>query len=153
MKVLLGTAALGAACSSSSSNTDPGYGVVDPMPPPARCAGPIGTLTGTARFEPGPNGTSDLILRLDPPKDAGTKFAIVSGPMTENATVKHEIDAQGALVVRVTNPPASPLDLTIPVALTCSEGPANATVTINWTAEQRQAQTPIPVTAQPSYNY
>lgn len=149
MRVLLGSAALSAtACSS-----DPGYGVVDPMPMPARCAGPMQLLTGTARFERGPDGTSDLIVRMDPPKDPGVRFELPDDAMTPSATIKQRLD-QGGLEIRVSNPLLDVLELRIPIHVGCSDGPASAHVAVRWTADERQsgaALTSIKVEALPAY--
>lgn len=134
MRVLLSSAALSA---SACSATDPGYGVVDPMPPPARCSGPAQALTGTARFERAPDGTSDLIVRMDPPKEPGVAYELPNDAMTPSATIKQRLD-QGGLEIRVTNPLVDALSLNIPIRLACSEGPANAHIEVRWTADERQ---------------
>lgn len=149
MRVLLSSAALSAtACSS-----DPGYGVVDPMPTPARCAGPAQALTGSARFERAPDGTSDLIVRLDPPKEPGVAFELPDDAMTPSATIKQRLD-QGGLEIRVTNPLIDVLELRIPIRLGCAEGPASAQIEVRWTADERQTGAPlasIKVEALPAY--
>lgn len=57
MQKLVAVAALAAGCSKKN---DPGYGVVDPMPPPARCPGAAGAVRARAAFV----GTS-VLLELD----------------------------------------------------------------------------------------
>ena len=49
MKKLFAVAALAAGC-TSTKKPDPGYGVVDPMPPPASCPGTAGGVVAKAWF-------------------------------------------------------------------------------------------------------
>ena len=57
MQKLVAVAALAAGCTKKN---EPGYGVVDPMPPPARCPGAAGAVRAHASFV----GTS-VLLELD----------------------------------------------------------------------------------------
>jgi hypothetical protein len=57
MQKLVAFAALAAGCSKKQ---DPGYGVVDPMPPPAVCPGSSTEVVAKARFVGG-----DVLLELD----------------------------------------------------------------------------------------
>lgn len=73
MSKLMATAALAStvACSKCGGSTGGGYGVVDPMPPPARCYG--GGVVATARWVPKPGGGRWLEI------DISSATALVGG--------------------------------------------------------------------------
>ena len=73
MSKLMATAALAStvACSKCGGSTGGGYGVVDPMPPPARCYG--GGVVATARWVPKPGGGRWLEI------DVSSATALVGG--------------------------------------------------------------------------
>ncbi|MBL8741558.1 MAG: hypothetical protein JNK04_10705 [Myxococcales bacterium] len=136
MKLLLGGVALGAACS------DPGYGVVDPMPPPARCETPIGLLTGNARFEKQPDGTFHLVVLVVLPANTDLRFS-QTAPSAPAHQLTHRVDANG-LELRT---PISPVEkaFNATIFLECGEGPANASVAAFWSEGDPAAGSVVPL--------
>lgn len=57
----------------TSTPTSPGYMVVDPLPPPAKCAGLASSIKATAAWKTGATG-SFLELKLPKPTFAGAKY-------------------------------------------------------------------------------
>lgn len=143
MKRLVGMAAFGAvACSSPKGGSDPGYGVVDPMPLPSRCAGGPGAIHATAAFELDPAGKRVLVIRLAPPSDPTYQYAPPSGDPTTRA------DA-GGLEARVSVLDGS-LSYEYHFGVTCNEGPGNLTATVTWAADVAPG---VPLTVQITSSY
>ncbi len=89
MSKLMATAALAStvACSKCGSGTGGGYGVVDPMPPPARCYG--GGVVATARWVPKPGG--GRWLEIDVSSATATVGGFVySAPKITGGTIVEE---------------------------------------------------------------
>lgn len=137
MKLLVGGVALGAACS------DPGYGVVDPMPPPARCESPIALLTGNARFEKQPDGSFHLVALVVLPPNTDLRFSSSTPPSAPAHQLTHRVDANG-LELRT---PISAVEkaFNATIYLECGEGPANASVAAFWTEGDPAAGSVIPL--------
>jgi len=128
MKALVSLAAL-TACSSSSApqgTGDLGYQVVDPMPPPARCAdAPPGLHAAATLVSMGPNG-AEIEVVLTP--SGGATFEL------DNATaqapvqiVDRKATAEGVML-RLTGPTAA---MSVSITLTCAAGVDMADVTIS----------------------
>ncbi len=148
MQRLVGLAAIGAAaCSSATSppNNDGGYGVVDPMPMPARCAGGAAAIHGTATFEIGAGGKRMLVVRLAPPSDPRTTYGdpVPGGPL---ARVEG-----GGLELRV-EPAPQALSYTFSFPVVCGEGPGALQADIMWTADIVNGA-PLVVRIGQSYGY
>jgi hypothetical protein len=144
MQRLLGMAAFGAvACSSGpKGGSDLGYGVVDPMPQPARCAGGASGVHVTAAFEVDPSGKRVLVVRVAPPVDPTLHLA----PDPNDPTMHVE---GGGLEARVTvADDATSYELRIPVS--CTEGPGALAAQISW-AKDVAPGTPLTVSVQQSY--
>lgn len=111
----MATAALAStvACSKCGSGGGGGYGVVDPMPSPARCYG--AGVTATARWVPRPEGGRWLEIDVSAP--GGAAGSVYSTPTVRGGTIVAE---PAPFVV-----PAPTLALGIP-ALTATAAAADA---------------------------
>ncbi len=108
MQKLLAVAALAAGC---SKRHEPGYGVVDPMPPPAQCPGTFGQVTARATFL----GT-DVLLEVDFSKSASSKPRVGQAAQSWDGKVVAEEVVGDLLRVRVRPAAgATNVNLTMPV--------------------------------------
>jgi hypothetical protein len=135
---LIGLAALGVAACSSKSGSDLGYGVVDPMPAPARCAGGASSIHGSAAFELGADGKRGLVIRLAPPTDSTTTFV----PADEGDTT-FRLEA-GGLEARVV-PTADATSYAFRFSIQCGEGRGYAEANVSWPSPDVPPGTPLTV--------
>lgn len=123
MQKLVAVAALAAGCSKKN---EPGYGVVDPMPPPARCPGAAGAIRARATFV----GTS-VLLELD---FASSPFPLF--PKTEpQAGASTEITAHettGSLMRMRLRHVGPGTGARVDVPLTCDSSGGGVYVELGW---------------------
>jgi hypothetical protein len=93
-KLLVATAAALIGCTKSGGGNDMGYGVVDPMPAPARCPD-LENLKPTAKTLP--DGTIEVTI---PPPPAGSAIAQTTAPVVSGATLmKTTTSPQGTVLI------------------------------------------------------
>jgi len=128
MKKLVAVAALAAGC---SKKTDPGYGVVDPMPPPAQCPGTSSLVTAKASFF-----GADLLLELDFSRSSGKARA--GAASWDGAVVAEEITGD-FMRVRVRRPAATAgipaaTAVTVSVPVDCGGPHGQLVARLTWTS-------------------
>ncbi|MFO0546922.1 MAG: hypothetical protein U0271_00975 [Polyangiaceae bacterium] len=141
MGVLLGSAIVQAACND-------GYGVVDPMPPPARCQPVVAGLTGRARFAKNEAGAVELVIRIERPKD----FTIVQDTKAEfgvPATLRFDDES---IELRVAVKPESNTT-TGHLPFSCAEGKSSLDITVAWTFDDVNTGREIKPTLSAGYQY
>jgi hypothetical protein len=100
-----------------------GYAVVDPMPPPARCAGMASGIKVTTKWK---NATT-LELTLGTPTMSGSRYDLVEAPQVYGATLKKKT-VTAKQVTLVLDLPAGTQGVSASVAATCSAGPQHVSV-------------------------
>jgi hypothetical protein len=102
-----------------------GYGVVDPMPPPARCAGLAQTVKAKTKWK----SKTVLELRLAKPSMAGAEFVASEAPTISGGTLKKKTITKTSVVLEIeVSPNASVYAY---VAATCAQGPQHIGVSIS----------------------
>ena len=105
----------------TSVPTPPSYMVVDPLPPPAKCAGLASTIKATAAWKTGATG-SFLELKLPKPGRPDAKYGktLMTTPVYGGKLLSI-VPAGDGLVVQVV-PDAKALDVYVYVEAACSAG-------------------------------
>jgi hypothetical protein len=113
------------------NGSDPGYGVVDPMPPPARCGGLADSITATAKW----TSPDEVFVTLSKPAMVGSKLdASVTPKNLAGVTVKLWMvhgDGRGELTLGLVKDGSH---RSVTVGATCPNGPQPLIV---------QLQTPV----------
>ena len=134
MERLLTAAAASAligGCSNNKGGGDPGYGVVDPMPPPARCPGVAASIAVKATWTEGQAGLV-VELRLSKPGRPDASYAAQETPqVSQGKVINSSVDA-GAMVLQIAPDPQAAY-VYVNVAATCSEGPAHVAIQLDLT--------------------
>lgn len=141
MGVLLGGALAQAACND-------GYGVVDPMPPPARCQPVVAGLTGRARFVKTEAGAVELLIQIDRPKD----FNIAQDVKVEfgvPVALRHD---DKSIELRVAVKPESNT-VSGHLSFSCAEGMSSLDVSVTWTFEDVNTGREIKPSLTAGYSY
>lgn len=125
MQKLVAVAALAAGC---SKKTDPGYGVVDPMPPPAQCPGASGGVAAKATFL-----GADVLLELDFSRSSGKPVAGASS--WDGKVLAEEIVGDLARIrVRPSASAGAPVPTSVNVTVPVACGPQGRVVArLGWT--------------------
>lgn len=124
MKVLLTTAAALPACGS-------GYGVVDPMPPPAVCPGADRTITASAQFAAHGAGEILVAVQLQPAQLDGFTY-VDDEPLATGGTVVTHGRIGSAYEARI-RLDAGVTTATLQVPFSCTSGKDGVTVQMTWT--------------------
>jgi len=117
-KMLVAAAAALIGCTKSNGGSDMGYGVVDPMPAPARCPDleqvkPSGKLLA--------DGTIELTI---PPPPAGSTIQQGAAPVVTGATLaKTTTSPQGTVLVLKTDADAGSTNADVQVHGSCTGTP------------------------------
>lgn len=109
-----------------------GYAVVDPMPPPAHCAGVAMLVRATAKFVKGDAG--GLLLEVRFPNPVGRsdyKFLGTVATSYGGKVVKVEGTPDG-VTVRL-EPEPNVTSTTVTVKGNCNQGPSNVMANVSWT--------------------
>jgi hypothetical protein len=125
MKLLLTTASAAAlpACSS-------GYGVVDPMPPPAVCPGADTSVKAQAQFETHSAGETLVAIQLQPSSVANFTYLDDEPVASGGVVVTHgRIGSAYEARIRVDSGATT---ATLQVPFSCSSGKDGVTVTMTW---------------------
>ncbi len=132
LAIAAATATIQSNCGGESSG---GYGVVDPMPPPARCSGIAATIKGTATKK-----AQAVEITLSKPGRADAQYDESTAPRVDGGAVSSVTHKDGALTMVVSRspdagspPPGAPAEppLYVTVAVQCSAGPAHLRVEVN----------------------
>jgi hypothetical protein len=117
-----GAGAGGAGAGGTSSSSGGGYGVVDPLPPPARCEGVAATIQATAVWKDAKDG-SGLIVELQLPKPGQTdaSYDETRPPSVAGATLVSSTNTAGALTLELA-PIGGTLSATVKLSVTCADG-------------------------------
>jgi hypothetical protein len=126
--VVTATLAGTVACSKCSSTTGGGYGVVDPMPPPARCYG-LGVIA-TATWVTTDAGARAIALEISNPTAMGATFTPDPISVLSGTLVSTELSPTGRKVIVVPEPGRGSIIATLDV--TCSSGPGALHVAASW---------------------
>ncbi len=123
MLLTTATAATLPACGS-------GYGVVDPMPPPAVCPGADATITGHAQFETHGAGEILIAVQLQAAQMDGFSYVDDEPLATGGIVVTHgRIGSSYEARVRVDSGVTS---ATLQVPFACRSGKDGVTVQLTW---------------------
>lgn len=116
-----------------TSTPTPGYMVVDPMPPPAKCAGLASTIKATATWKTGATG-SFLELKLPKPGQADAKYGKtpMSTPVYGGKLLSIAAAGDG-LVVHVV-PDTASKDVYVYIEAACTAGTERVYASMTWTA-------------------
>lgn len=120
---------------TDTANTS-GYAVVDPMPPPAHCAGVAKLVRATAKFAKQANGDIHLEVRFPNPvgrddfKYNGKAATSYGGAVVSSA---QKPDA----VTVIIKPDANATNATITVKGNCNAGPSSVMAQVTWTPPAR----------------
>ena len=125
-----GAGAGGAGASGASSSSGGGYGVVDPLPPPARCEGVAATSPATAVWKDAMDG-SGLIIELQLPKPGRTdaSYEEQTPPLLSGATLVSSTNTAGALTLELA--PAAGALVDVNLGVTCAAGPGRLEIVLD----------------------
>lgn len=126
--VVTATLAGTVACSKCSSTTGGGYGVVDPMPPPAKCYG-LGVVAG-ATWVTTDAGARAIELEITAPTYSGATFTPDPVNVLSGTLVSTEATPGGRKVVVVPEPGRGSVIMTLDV--TCAAGPGGLNISASW---------------------
>lgn len=142
------TVAMLQGCSQDGGGS-PAYGVVDPMPPPAQCAGVASSITATAKWKAGENGAFTVEVTLSKPGRADAAYtpgdpSNVYGGKVTGTDIKPD-----AVKVTLTKDPESK-SLYFALAATCQQGAGHVALQLDLSAPPT-ADAEIPVTLTDSW--
>ncbi len=104
-----------------------GYAVVDPMPPPARCAGLAQTVNASARWRGGV-----IEVRLPKPGMSGATYNAGAAPRAWSGTIKHHaVTSSSALLDLVV--PSGATNAGAVIAATCPQGVQHVNIIVSAT--------------------
>ena len=125
MKLLLTTASAAALPSCGS-----GYGVVDPMPPPAVCPGAATSVTAHAQFEAHGAGETLIAIQLQPSSVANFTY-VDDEPLATGGTVVTHGRLGSAYEARI-RVDSGATTATLQVPFSCSSGKDGVTATMTF---------------------
>lgn len=155
MERLLTAAAASAlitGCSNNKSGGDPGYGVVDPMPPPARCPGVAASIQVTAAWKQA-NAGLVVEIRLSKPARPDASYAAGEAPSVSMGKLVGSTVDEGAMVLEMAPNPGATFAYVM-VGATCSEGPSHVAMQLDLTTSSSappKAGDPVRLTLNDSY--
>lgn len=118
-KMLVAAAAALIGCTKSNGSNDMGYGVVDPMPAPARCPDLEQQVKPTGKFLA--DGTIELTI---PPAPAGSTIQQATAPVVTGASlVKTTTSPQGTVVILKSDADAGSINADVQVHGSCTGTP------------------------------
>jgi hypothetical protein len=138
--------ALIAGCSGSGSG-DTGYGVVDPMPPPAKCPGVAGSITATATWKQGANGLF-ILLTLGKPGRQDAQYTAVPDSVS-GAKVTNSTQNAGAMTLELT-PDAGATYVYVSVPVSCSDGSSHVSLQLEIKAGAKDGDA-VPLTSSDTF--
>lgn len=128
-----------------------GYAVVDPMPPPAHCAGVAKMVRATAKFVKAGN---DVVLVAHFPKPVGRSDYTYSG--TAASVYGGEVlstDAKPDAVTVTVKPEAGVRNVNITVKGNCDAGPSSVMATVIWAEGAVSERTAATIGLENMYDY
>jgi len=127
-----------------------GYAVVDPMPPPAHCAGVAQLVRATAKFV---KAGTEVQLEVRFPNPVGRDDFKYSGTAATSYGGKVVTTAQKPDAVTVTiKPDATATNATITVKGNCNAGPSSVMANVTWTGPITE-KTSATITLNDMYDY
>ncbi len=105
-----------------------GYAVVDPLPPPAVCAGVAPTVKATATWKQDASGLV-VEIALGKPGFAGSSYVVGSPPTAYGGKIIHTKAAADSMLVRVA-PSAGTTSIGLSVAVQCAPGQSHLNVNV-----------------------
>lgn len=105
-----------------------GYAVVDPLPPPAICAGVAPTIKATATWKQDKSGMV-IELALPKPGFSGSSYVVGSPPMVYGATVLHTKAAADSVLLRLAPSPGT-TNVGVSLVVQCPPGQSKVSVNI-----------------------
>lgn len=125
-------ALLGGAIGAAQVSCSDGYGVVDPIPPPARCERQAAGLTGKARFERREDGILELVIELFDAAGGPLDFRTISD--VELAVPSKTVVDKHMITVRLApNPELGSIRGALNVE--CLEGTSKFQILVEWKFE------------------
>ena len=120
--------------------TGPGYGVVDPMPPPAKCAGAAASIKAVGVWKTDKSGAY-VEVKMPKPTMPDTKYDRKTAPYASGGKVGAPTFVGDDLVLRVT--PDAPATTTVWVyaSVTCTAGPEHVALQIDLTGAKTTGST------------
>lgn len=132
----------------------PGYVVVDPMPPPAKCAGAASTITTTAAWKTSSAGALAIEVHLRKSSKPDVLYSHKTPPTAYSATIL-ATSFSGSEVVITVLPDKSATYASLSVPLDCSAGSEHLNVELDLSSLAGGAPptsgTPVKVTLYDSY--
>jgi hypothetical protein len=107
----------------------PGYGVVDPMPPPARCSGAAASIKASGAWKSDKSGPF-VEVKLPKPTMPDTKFDRKSPPSVSSGKLKATTWVGDDLVLQIV-PDAGATNVSIYTSVTCTAGPEHVAVDVD----------------------
>ncbi len=137
----------------NNGNTS-GYAVVDPMPPPAHCAGVAKTVAASAKFVKGDPAGAFLMVRFPTPKGRDDyKYLEKAVSVSYGGSVLKTDVKPDAITVTV-KPDAGVESVTVTVKGHCDAGPSNIMARVTWTGPGPIKEgTPATISLDDMYDY
>ena len=125
--------------------TGPGYGVVDPMPPPAKCSGAAASIKAVGTWKAG-----SIEVRLPKPTMPDTKFDRKAPPSASGGKITSTTWAGDDLVLQVV-PDAGSTYVSIYTSVSCTAGPEHVAVELDLSKPTKTPGTAVPITLYDQY--
>lgn len=137
--------------SATATPDDPnmiGYGVVDPMPPPASCTGLAQTIAAGAVWK---KDKSDMVLelKLGRPGRADGQYVTTEKPSVYGAKLLSSKVSVDTVSLRLL-PDANARSIQVSVAASCSQGPSHVAIFLD-TSQPPKSGAPVATSASDSY--
>jgi len=140
------------APTTTSTPTNPGYVVVDPMPPPAMCSGAAATISTSAAWKTSATGALGIEVHLRKSTRPDVAYTTKSAPTAYSGTiVSTSFSPSEVVIMMVPDKGSTYAGLSVP--LSCSSGDEHLNVQLELSAAPAAptAGTPVKVTLYDSY--
>jgi hypothetical protein len=140
------------APTTTATPTNPGYVVVDPMPPPAMCSGAASTISTSASWKTSASGALGVEVHLRKSSRADVSYTSKAAPTAYSGTiVATSFSPSEVVITMVPDKGATYAGLYVPLA--CSAGDEHLNVQLELPAPPAvpTAGTPVKVTLYDSY--
>ena len=141
-----------ASVTTTSTPTNPGYVVVDPMPPPALCSGAASTISTSASWKTSASGTLGVEVHLRKSTRADVIYTSKTAPTAYSGTiVATSFSPSEVVITMVPDKGATYVGLYVPLSCTLGDEHLNVQLEIAAPPAVPTAGTPVKVTLYDSY--
>ena len=112
--------------------TGPGYGVVDPMPPPAKCSGAAASIKAVGTWKSDKSGPY-VEVKLPKPTMPDAKYDRKTAPYASGGKIGGTTFLGDDLILRVV-PDAGATTVSVYTSVTCTAGPEHVALEIDLTS-------------------